>query len=75
MSELLHTMVVSVPVADARKMRNKSVPFKLIETEPPRHGDDEESRVFSVMRVQVHTKGGAATVVLDKDGEGISPHV
>ena len=56
-------------------MRNKSVPLKLFETEQPRHGDDEESRVFSVMRAQVHTKGEAATVVLDKDGEEISPHV
>jgi hypothetical protein len=74
MSELLHTMVVGVPVADARKMRNKSVPLKLFETEPQRHGDDEESRVFSAMRAQVHTKGEAAAVVLDKDGEEISPH-
>ena len=68
-------MVVGVPVADARKMRNRSVPLKLFETEPPGHGDDEESRVLSVMRAQVHTKGGAAVVVLDKDGEEISPHV
>jgi hypothetical protein len=53
----------------------QSVPFNLFETKPPGHGDDEESRVFSVIRAQVHTKGGAAAVVLAKDGEEISPHV
>jgi hypothetical protein len=75
MSEVLHTMTVAVAVADAREMGSRSVPFTLFETEPPGYGDDEEGRAFSVMRAQVHTKGGAVAVVLEKDGEEISPHV
>jgi hypothetical protein len=75
MSEVLHTMTLAVAVADARGMANRSVPFTLFETEPPGHGDDEESRAFSVTRAQVHTKGGAVAVVLKRDGNEISPHV
>jgi hypothetical protein len=75
MSEVLHTMTLAVAVADARQMGNRSVPFTLFETEPPGYGDDEESRAFSVMRAQVHTKGGAVAVVLEREREEISPHV
>ena len=76
MSEVLHTMTLAVAVADARTMGERTVPFTLFETEPPGHGDDEESRAFSVTRAQVHTKGGAVAVVVVKVGEEqISPHV
>lgn len=75
MSEVLHTMTLAVAVADARAMGNRTVPFTLFETEPPGHGDDEESQAFSVTRAQVHTKGGAVAVIVIKDGEEISPHV
>lgn len=81
MSEVLHTMTLAVAVADARTMGDgegeRTVPFTLFETEPPGHGDDEESRAFSVTRAQVHTKGGAVAVVVVKGGgeEQISPHV
>lgn len=76
MSEVLHTMTLAVAVADARTMGgNRSVPLTLFETEPPGHGDDDESRAFSAIRAQVHTKGGAVAVVLLKDGLQISPHV
>jgi hypothetical protein len=75
MSEVLHTMTLAVAVADARELGGRSVPFTLFETEPPGHGDDEESREFSVTRAQVHTKGGAVAVVVERDGVEISPHV
>jgi hypothetical protein len=75
MSEVLHTMTLAVAVADAKKMGNRTVPFTMFETEPPGYGDDEEKRAFSVTRAQVHTKGGAVAVVLERDGEQISPHV
>ena len=76
MSEVLHTMTLAVAVADARTMGERTVPFTLFETEPPGHGDDEESRAFSVTRAQVHTRGGAVAVVVVKGGEEqISPHV
>ena len=76
MSEVLHTMTLAVAVADARTMGERTVPFTLFETEPPGHGDDEESRAFSVTRAQVHTKGGAVAVVVVEGGEEqISPHV
>ncbi|KAF2807617.1 uncharacterized protein BDZ99DRAFT_464548 [Mytilinidion resinicola] len=75
MSEVLHTMTLAVAVADARQMGNRSIPFTLFETEPPGYGDDEESRAFSVTRAQVHVKGGAMAVVLERDGKAISPHV
>jgi GNAT superfamily N-acetyltransferase len=75
-SEVLHTMTLAVAVADARTMGERTVPFTLFETEPPGHGDDEESCAFSVTRAQVHTKGGAVAVVVVKGGEEqISPHV
>jgi len=64
MSEVLHTMTLAVAVADAKQMGNRIVPFTLFETEPPGYGDDEESRVFSVMRAQVHTKGGIGDLPL-----------
>jgi hypothetical protein len=75
MSEVLHTMTLAVAIADARTMGNRTVPLTLFETEPPGHGDDDESRAFSVTRAQVHAKGGAVAVVLLKDGVEISPHV
>ncbi len=75
MSEVLHTMMLAVAVADARKMGNRSVPFTLFETEPPGYGDDDASRALSVTRARVHSKGGAVAVVLTRDGEVISPHV
>jgi hypothetical protein len=75
MSEVLHTMTLAVAVADAKQMGDKTVPFTLFETEPPGYGDDEESRAFSVTRAQMHSKGGAVAVVLERDGEEISPHV
>ena len=75
MSEVLHTMTLAVAIADARSMGDRTVPLTLFETEPPGHGDDDESRAFSVTRAQVHTKGGAVAVVLLKDGVEISPHV
>ncbi|KIW06699.1 uncharacterized protein PV09_02399 [Verruconis gallopava] len=75
MSEVLHTMTLAITLADAKKMGNRTVPFTLFETEPPGYGDDEESRAFSRMRAQVHSKGGATAVVLMKEGQQISPHV
>lgn len=75
MSEVLHTMTLAVAVADGKMMGGRTVPFTLFETEPPGHGDDEESRAFSVTRAQVHTKGGAVAVMLFRDREEISPHV
>ena len=75
MSEVLHTLTLAVTVADARIMGERKVPFTLFETEPPGHGDDEESRAFSVTRAMVHTRGGAVAVVLVREGEEISPHV
>ncbi len=75
MSEVLHTLMLAATVADARQMNNRSVPFTLFEMEPPGYGNDEESRAFSTIRAQVHTKGGAVAIVLERDGEEISPHV
>jgi hypothetical protein len=75
MSEVLHTMTLAVTVGDARQMGDRSVPFTLFETEPPGYGEDDESRVYSVLRAQVHTKGGAVAVVLKKGDEETSPHV
>ncbi|KAF2495267.1 hypothetical protein BU16DRAFT_385405 [Lophium mytilinum] len=75
MSEVLHTITLAVAVADARQMGNRIVPFTVFETEPPGYGEDEESRAFSVTRAQVHSKGGAVGVVLEKDGKEVSPHV
>lgn len=75
MSEVLHTMTLAVAVADAKHMGNRNVPFTLFETEPPGYGHDETSKAFSVTRAQVHTKGGAVAVVLNKNGKEISAHV
>jgi hypothetical protein len=75
MSEVLHTLTLAVSLADAKLMGERSVPFTMFETEPPGYGDNEESRAFSVTRANVHTKGGAMAVVLEKNGEQISPHV
>ena len=75
MSEVLHTMTLAVAVADASQMGSRSVPFTVFEMEPPGYGDDEEGRAFSVMRAQVHTKGGAVAIVMERNGEEISPHV
>jgi hypothetical protein len=75
MSEVLHTMTFAVTAAVAREMGNRIVPFTLFEMEPSGHGDEEESRAFSVVRSQIHTRGGAVAVVLKRDGQDISPHV
>jgi hypothetical protein len=75
MSEVLHTLTLAVTAAEAREMGNRTVPFTLFETEPQGHGDEEESRAFSVVRSQVHTRGGAMAVALKRDGKDISPHV
>jgi hypothetical protein len=75
MSEVLHTMTFAVTAAVAREMGNRIVPFTLFETEPPGHGDEEESRAFSIVRSQIHTRGGAVAIILKRDGQDISPHV
>jgi hypothetical protein len=74
-SEILHTMTLAVAMADAKAMGNRSVPFNLFETEPLGYGNDEEKRAFSTIRAQVHMKGGAVAIVLERYGEEISPHV
>jgi hypothetical protein len=75
MSEVLHTITLAVTIAITRQIGERAVPFTLFETEPQGHGDEEESRAFSVVRSQVHTRGGAMAVVLKQDGKDVSPHI
>lgn len=75
MSEVLHTMTLAAATADAKAMGGNTVPFTMFETDPPGYGESEESRAFSVLRARVHANGGAVTVVLERKGQQISPHV
>lgn len=76
LSELLHTLVLAVSIADARSER-RSVPFALFETEPPCHGDDDAHRSKAELRSQIHTKSGSTAMLLRRkdDNRLISAHV
>lgn len=75
MSEVLYTMTLAVATADAKAMRGKTVPLTMFEMDPLGYRESEESRAFSVVRARVHANGGAVAIVLEKEGEQISPHV
>jgi GNAT superfamily N-acetyltransferase len=81
LSELLHTLVLGVAMADARDYaqsgRVAEVPFTLFETEPVVHGEDETKRAKAAERTMIHAKSGSVALMLKgKDGGTmISSHV
>lgn len=78
MSEVLHTMVLSVATADAAMfLGGRSVPFTLFETEPPGHGEDSASRAYAHERSKIHTSTGGVALVLKRKSkdEVLSAHV
>lgn len=75
LSEVLHTITLAVASADAKAMGGRTVPFTIFETDPPGYGHDDATKAFSITRAQVHAKGGAVAIVLEKGQEQRSPHV
>ena len=77
MAEVLHTMTLAVSTADAKKNGDREVPFKLFETEPPGHGENEAHRAVATQRAIIHTKAGGVAIMLCRENDSalISPHV
>lgn len=68
LSEVLHTLVLAVAMAEARKHWDRTVPaeipFTLCETEPPTHGNDESARAAAKERAGIHSKSGSVALML-----------
>jgi GNAT superfamily N-acetyltransferase len=81
LSELLHTLVLGIAMADARAYARggqvAEVPYTLFETEPVVHGEDDVKRAKAAERTKVHTKSGGVALMLKmkEDGRLISSHV
>lgn len=68
LSELLHTLVLGMTIAEARRHWNGSrevdVPYTLCETEPPVHGSDKALQAKAKERAETHRKSGSIALML-----------
>lgn len=80
LSELMHTLILAVAMADAAKRRGNediAVPFTLFETEPPVHGSDADKRATAAERTKIHSRSGSVALMLRRiaDNRILSAHV
>lgn len=82
LSEILHTLVLAVSMAEARKYWDTTVeievPYTLFETEPPVHGSDEALRAKAKERAGIHSSSGSIALMLrdpENDMALVSAHV
>ncbi|SMR45126.1 unnamed protein product [Zymoseptoria tritici ST99CH_3D1] len=81
LSELLHTLVLGITMADAQFHARgglvAEVPFTLCETEPVVHGEDDGKRAKAAERTRIHARSGSVALMLKRadDGRLISSHV
>ncbi|KAF2438930.1 hypothetical protein P171DRAFT_477231 [Karstenula rhodostoma CBS 690.94] len=68
LSEVLHTLVLAVSLAEATNHINDTahvaVPFTLFETEPPTHGADDPARQKAKTRTTIHAQSGSRALML-----------
>lgn len=78
LSELLHTFVLAVTVADTRRLKcvdKPMVPFTLFETEPAGRGPGAAVHDKAAARTIIHSKSGSLALMLERsDGSTISAH-